>query len=1084
MMVVAEPLGVPDWQLALVARHTTNLVIIANARFEITWVNPPFEKLSGYTLDECCGRTPWELLSGSDTNPQIVQSIQRTLSAGQGFQGDILNYRRDKSSFWVRAAIDPVVDANGETVGFISVCTDISESKRLEELLRSREDRLAQLIHEREQRFEISESLARTLIDKAPVAIIVTDEKNTIRSFNAAAERLLGYSAEEMIGTSRQREFFSLEEMAEKARNCSHGGVSNAAELAKVRDFICGEEALVEEWSFRRKNGTTVPALVAISALRNSRNRKLGCAAIILDLTAQREAETARQEEARRLEKLSVHVPGVVYQFHRSPEGTYSLPFCSDSAKTMLGLEPDDLRENVFLFFDKILDEDRARVWESIGVSERSLDTWICEFRVIVDSGQVRWFLGRSTPELGSDGSILWSGLIIDVTEQKKIEQELLQESCHHKMLVDTATSFINLPLDEVEGAIQKSLKDLGEFVDADRSYVITYDFERATSTNTHEWCREGIEPFIEHLQNIPIDTIPEWTSVHCRGECIVIDDVLALPPGHTRDLLVPQGIKSIITIPMLKGCTCLGFVGFDAVRRHHRFSEKEQQLLTIFARMLASIKLRQNADEAVARSERRFQDVTAAAGGFVWEIGPDLRYSYLSDRAEEIMGRSVADILGQTLCQFLPDSDIQDFREKVQSAAAECRPLFNVQHRFALPNGELAFHSLNAIPTLDDKNSFCGFVGMTTDVTNETRAGLDLEAARREIEIFFDVSLNLMCVLDQDGRWVRVSRAWNDLLGCTVSELEKSRFIEFVHPEDIDRTMAAFHSLLNGVPVSGFVNRYRSADGMWREIEWHSRMVKGFIFNAARDVTDEKETERALASALSEERRTAEIKSRLVAVTSHEFRTPLASVRLAAESLIRHWDRLDENSVRSRIRTIVDTTDYLTNLVNDVLDLGSLASASSVEEAIDVELRVFLGDLCRSLLSSKSGESERIDLRFPDFPIILKTRPRLLRRAVVNLLENALKYSSKDQTVIVKLDLEGNEIVISFIDSGRGVPSGSELLLFESFFRAPNAVGTPGTGLGLAIVSEAMKHIGGRVTYHPRPEGGSIFSMYLSYEN
>ncbi|HRJ72783.1 MAG TPA: ATP-binding protein, partial [Terrimicrobiaceae bacterium] len=152
--------------------------------------------------------------------------------------------------------------------------------------------------------------------------------------------------------------------------------------------------------------------------------------------------------------------------------------------------------------------------------------------------------------------------------------------------------------------------------------------------------------------------------------------------------------------------------------------------------------------------------------------------------------------------------------------------------------------------------------------------------------------------------------------------------------------------------------------------------------------------------------------------------------------------------------------------------------------EAIDVELRVFLGDLCRSLLSSKSGESERIDLRFPDFPIILKTRPRLLRRAVVNLLENALKYSSKDQTVIVKLDLEGNEIVISFIDSGRGVPSGSELLLFESFFRAPNAVGTPGTGLGLAIVSEAMKHIGGRVTYHPRPEGGSIFSMYLSYEN
>jgi PAS domain S-box-containing protein len=394
-----------------------------------------------------------------------------------------------------------------------------------------------------------------------------------------------------------------------------------------------------------------------------------------------------------------------------------------------------------------------------------------------------------------------------------------------------------------------------------------------------------------------------------------------------------------------------------------------------------------------------------------------------------------------------------------------------------------MAFHTLNAIPTFDDHKVFSGFVGMTMDVTKETRTGLDLQAARSEIEVFFDVSLNLMCVADTEGRIVRMSRAWHDLLGIKGTDLKGRPFRDFIHPDDVERTMQVYAELLAGQKISGFVNRYQAADGSWREIEWQARMVKGFVYSAARDVTNDKAAERALASALQEERRTAEIQSQLVAVTSHEFRTPLASVRLAAESLERHWARMDESMRSSRIRTIMDTTDYLTSLVNDVLELGAATATNDPEEAIQVEVCGLLKDISRSLLASRSESPHRVKLELPESAILWKTRVRLLRRAYANLLENALKYSSSESTVLVRLEALDSGLVISVIDAGWGVPEGSEEFLFRSFFRAANVTGTPGTGLGLAIVAEAMKHLGGQVEYCRRVEGGSIFSIQLNRE-
>ena len=119
-----------------------------------------------------------------------------------------------------------------------------------------------------------------------------------------------------------------------------------------------------------------------------------------------------------------------------------------------------------------------------------------------------------------------------NVTDKRLAQIQLEYMSDLRKLLIDLSSSFINLPVREIEPAINQSLCNIGEFVGADRAYVFDYDFINNTTTNTHEWCREGIKAQIDNLQAIKLDPSLGWTDLHRRGEIIQIDDVSELPDG------------------------------------------------------------------------------------------------------------------------------------------------------------------------------------------------------------------------------------------------------------------------------------------------------------------------------------------------------------------------------------------------------------------------------------------------------------------------------------------------------------------------------------------------------------------------
>jgi len=187
-----------------------------------------------------------------------------------------------------------------------------------------------------------------------------------------------------------------------------------------------------------------------------------------------------------------------------------------------------------------------------------------------------------------------------------EFERQLSRKSEFQAILMKVATDYINIPLDQVSDAINRSLREIGLFVDADRSYIFDYDHAEKTASNTYEYCKSGIAPEIENLKNIPYDLIPDWTLHHFNGKTIYIPSVEALPEGNLRELLSSQGIRSLITLPMMDHNVCLGFVGFDSVRVERQYSEEEIGLLTLYSQMLINLYLRRkNENEITAMRDR-----------------------------------------------------------------------------------------------------------------------------------------------------------------------------------------------------------------------------------------------------------------------------------------------------------------------------------------------------------------------------------------------------------------------------------------------------------------------------------------------
>ncbi|HEY0823757.1 MAG TPA: PAS domain-containing sensor histidine kinase [Ramlibacter sp.] len=308
--------------------------------------------------------------------------------------------------------------------------------------------------------------------------------------------------------------------------------------------------------------------------------------------------------------------------------------------------------------------------------------------------------------------------------------------------------------------------------------------------------------------------------------------------------------------------------------------------------------------------------------------------------------------------------------------------------------------------------------------------------------------------------------------------------FIEFIHPEDRERVIGNHLRRMRGEPVENhyqFRVLHRDGSTRWLEIsavmlEWQGAPA---TLNFLVDVTQRRQAEEDMRHALQRERELSEMKSRFVAVASHEFRTPLSAILSSVELIEDYGDRLPISEQHEILGLIKGAVQRMNGMIEQVLMTSKLESGRFVFQPRPAAVPALLAQVAAEMdQAGRHGARIAIDCGALDGERMLDAQ--LVRHIVMNLLSNALKYSPADRPVQCRADAQGERLRIEVHDQGIGIPPGDMPSLFQSFHRGANVGNIPGTGIGLHVVRQCVDLHRGTISVDSAPGRGTLFRVDL----
>ncbi|CRM55142.1 sensor domain-containing diguanylate cyclase [Pseudomonas sp. 24 R 17] len=324
----------------------------------------------------------------------------------------------------------------------------------------------------REQELRAAHGQLRSVLNAATqVAIIATDLRGVINTFNAGAEQMLGFEAEQVVGTHTLESLHLAVELEARSATLS---------VALGKRIPASQAMLVEspdnlhearEWTLVREDGSQLTVNMLATVLLDDHGLWIGHLAIYLDITEQKRAYEALAARDRLLKKLSAHVPGGIFQFTLEPQNNWKFIYASDGMRDIYEIEPGVLQQDAKRVFERIHPQDVERVRASIRLSALQLSHWREEYRVQLPQRGLRWIRGEATPEELPGGGTLWHGYVSDISDLKRVEEELRALSItdsltgiHNRRYFQDRLRAEMVKLNRTSGALSVIMLDIDHF--------------------------------------------------------------------------------------------------------------------------------------------------------------------------------------------------------------------------------------------------------------------------------------------------------------------------------------------------------------------------------------------------------------------------------------------------------------------------------------------------------------------------------------------------------------------------------------------------------------------------------------------
>jgi PAS domain S-box-containing protein len=365
--------------------------------------------------------------------------------------------------------------------------------------------------------------------------------------------------------------------------------------------------------------------------------------------------------------------------------------------------------------------------------------------------------------------------------------------------------------------------------------------------------------------------------------------------------------------------------------------------------------------------------------------------------------------------------------------------------------------------------------VPLMTELKDVTTA---LEQARSEMHAMLNATSEGIMLLSAEGAMLWLNRAFGSFFHLETKEVTGSHFENLKsHWDRVFEDTSKIMQIINNVKDSQISERRESITQIWpqkRELEIYSAPVENankkylgqlFVF---RDVTREREVER--------------MKSEFVSLVSHEFRTPLTSIRGYAEMmLVGDAGKLTDEQM-DYIKTIFRNATHLTEIVNDLLVVSRLEAGAIKLNISILDIRVIIDETIELLKPQIDAKKLKLKVNVPDQLPEVEGDSQRINQVILNLLSNAYKYTPSGGKINIFTKVKDDFLCLTIEDSGIGMSEDEQNKLFTKFFRAenPETIKAGGTGLGLWITRSFVEMHKGEIIVTSKPGKGSAFTIKL----